>query len=199
MIIYDKELTELFEMSIESRCYFDIAMIVFYLYQNEFVVTSLKNKTWFCFKDHKWVKYDLGPYKQLSTIVIQKYKEYSASIKDEEQLANCNYILSMLKDVGVKEQVCKECLYLFYDESFIHKLDTKSNLIPYNNGVYDLTTKSLRDGKYDDYLSIYINLLFFEYDESFVRDFSLFRNEMISVRNKNNHRMYLTKNDLVDC
>jgi hypothetical protein len=70
--------------------------------------------------------------------------------------------------------------------------------VPFKNGVYDIERRQLRNGLFSDYLSIYINRSFSSDDlenDKLMRDFQLFRNEMISKRYRNLYKMYKLKND----
>lgn len=199
----------LIEKSIYTGSYFDIAMILHHLYKDKYVVTSIKNKVWFTYKDHKWVKTELGPYKELSVHIVNLFTEYRKSltqIKKKlrnkrlcDKISKCEDIILLLNESVFKEKICKECLYIFYDDQFINKLDEATHLIPFKNGVYDMKLRNLRDGIYDDYLSIYINLYFSSDDDNdlLIRDFLLFRNEMISKRCRNLYKMYKLKNDYI--
>ena len=46
----------------------------------------------------------------------------------------------------------EECTELFYVENFENELDIKTNLIGFENGVYDLDTNSFREGISEDYI-----------------------------------------------
>lgn len=53
------------------------------------------------------------------------------------------------------EDVLKKCNELFYDKTFIElKLNKNRNLIGFENGVYDFSTKELREHRLLDYLSL---------------------------------------------
>ena len=47
-----------------------------------------------------------------------------------------------LKNVGYKDQIMKECKEKFYDGEFMDKLNSKKNLIGFDNGVIDLKYES---------------------------------------------------------
>lgn len=184
------ELIHAINTSIENVNCFDIGMVLYALYKNVFVVTSIKNKIWFQFKDHKWIKTDCGPYKELSTRVVTLYRDALRKLnrmkhKDESKIVGCEKIICMLHDINVKERICRECLYIFFDDSFVTKLDQKPHLIPFANGVYDYKSNSFRDGKYDDYLSIYINDQFEDIEgtiDKLINEFNEFRSNVVIKR-----------------
>ena len=51
---------------------------------------------------------------------------------------NCEKVLSLLIDTTIKEKICKECLYIFFDDDFITKLDRNVHLIPFTNGMISI-------------------------------------------------------------
>jgi hypothetical protein len=78
----------------------------------------------------------------------------------DERVSHIEKIIEKLKNVSSKESICKECLYLFYDDSFLHCLDTNPNLVCFQNGVVDLVNNKFRKGYPIDYLSIMIDMNF---------------------------------------
>lgn len=190
----ETELRDAIDKSIQNVNYFDIGMVLYVMYKHEYIVTSIKNKVWFHFKDHKWVKTEIGPYKELSTELITKYKEELCELnkmrrKNKDKIMNCEKILSILTDTTSKEKICKECLYIFFDDDFITKLDKNVHLIPFINGIYDTKLAIFRNGKFDDYSSIYINDQFENMNgdinedmKNTIKDFNIFRNIIVSKR-----------------
>ena len=181
-ILNDTIVLKLLLKTLEGSLY-DIALIVQYLYKDIYVVGRLKTKAWFKFENHKWKQTELGPYYELSTEVLELYdilmkyllqknlpiyilqdildtddinKDNKDGIYEKLQL-NCEIITKKLRNVNFKEQVCKECLYIFYDPSFLQKLDDKRNLIGFKNGVYDKDIKELREGKPYDFILLQID------------------------------------------
>lgn len=85
--------------------------------------------------------------------------------QDEEELVKVLYkkvekikaLIGRLKNVNFKEQLCKECAYIFYDKNFMIKLDRDEDLICFNNGVLDLGKDEFRVGQCDDNISLSIN------------------------------------------
>ena len=56
-------------------------------------------------------------------------------------------IAEKLKDITFKEKMMKECANKFHDPHFSKKLDSKNNLIGFENGVYELPlTKKDEEG-----------------------------------------------------
>ena len=58
----------------------------------------------------------------------------------------------------------KECAELFYIEKFEERLDSRENLIGFDNGVFDLDTMEFREGRPEDYVSFTTGCDYVEYD-----------------------------------
>ena len=106
----------------------------------------------------------------------------------------------MLGNPIEKEHICQECLYIFYDNNFIKKLDSNSKLIPFKNGVLCLDSNAFRDGHFTDFLSIYIND---EYKlpnstidsknlDKLIKDFVIFRQKHIRKRLDDMNQIFFT-------
>lgn len=183
MNLDNKSLLNLVESSVNGYVY-DIAKVVHYLYKDKYICGKLKSKLWFHFEKHKWKQTELGPYKELSTTILELFEEYKklhltdANKAIQEKTDN---IILKLKNVSFKENICKECLYLFYDPDFIYSLDRKTNLVCFNNGVWDIKNKTFRDGTKEDKISLSIDM---EYENNTTENFDYVLNQFLQFRKK---------------
>jgi P4 family phage/plasmid primase-like protien len=183
------------EQSIRTPSHFDIAIVVHDMYKHQFVCTNPKNKKWYRFNGNHWEVSDQGICirRILSTEVASEYLRYanecnqkimqinassdSESENDnivkalEEKVKSANKIASSLKTTGFKDNVVKECSELFFDTSFMDKLDNNLMLIGVQNGVIDLERREFREGRPDDYISKRCKVNYIEPDYTDV-DFS---------------------------
>lgn len=181
MSLDDEKLYSLIEESINGYTY-DIAKVVYYLYEDKYVCGRLKNKLWFHFVNHKWKETELGPYKELSTNILNLFEEFKNKLNPDENkglIEKTETIILKLKNVTFKENICRECLYLFYKPDFIHSLDRNINLICFRNGVWDISNKTFRKGEKEDYISLSIDM---EYNNNADLDYSI--NQFIDYRKK---------------
>ena len=189
MITEDARLLTLIENGVNELNSYDIAKIVYYLYKDDYVCGKLKNKLWYHFEDHKWKQTELGPYKELSTNIVNLFEEYKKNnINNEQVIDKVNAIVFKLKNVSFKESVCRECTYLFYDSDFIMNLDRNINLICFNNGVWDIRNKTFRDGVKDDKISLSIGRKYDDNDDkldSIINQFIQFRKKILEKRSPN--------------
>jgi len=188
MITEDTKLLTLIENGVNELNSYDIAKIVYYLYKDDYVCGKLKNKLWYHFEHHKWKQTELGPYKELSTNIVNLFEEYKRNINNDQVIDKVNAIVFKLKNVSFKESVCRECTYLFYDSDFIMNLDRNINLICFNNGVWDIRNKTFRDGVKDDKISLSIGRKYDDNDDkldSIINQFIQFRKKILEKRSPN--------------
>lgn len=180
--------------------YFDLALLLHVLYKDTFVVTNIQKKTWFTFDHNIWTETEIGPYYELSTVVLQLFKNELVALNKKKSkrnlpsVRNCEKIIGILGDPVGKETICKECLYVFYDKNFIKKLDTNSNLIPFVNGVLHLESNEFRQGLASDRLSVYINNPYRpsskKKTDKLIKDFVNFREQHIKNRLSNYNEVF---------
>lgn len=146
----------------------DIALLLYNMYKDQFVCSSILNHSWYEWKQNKWERIEKGTYlrKKISNevvdIFIEKgqdlYAQMSKADKAETAMLNeknkmVNKIISNCKSASFKNRVMEECAEQFYDDSFRNKLDVNPMLFPFKNGVYDLSTDTFRIARPDDYIS----------------------------------------------
>tara|TARA_B110000259_G_scaffold184335_1_gene231193 strand:+ start:568 stop:1149 length:582 start_codon:yes stop_codon:yes gene_type:complete len=186
-MIGDKKLLNLIVNGINSLNSYDIAKIVYYLYDTDYVCGKLKNKLWYHFEDDKWKQTELGPYKELSTNIVNLFEEYKKQSTDD-LIEKIDAIIFKLKNVSFKETVCRECAYLFYDPDFIMNLDRNINLICFNNGVWDIRNKTFREGVKADKISLSIGKNYDDTDDKIdhiINQFIQFRRKILIKRSPN--------------
>jgi P4 family phage/plasmid primase-like protien len=160
---------------------YDIAMVIYNKFKQDFVCASIRNRVWYEFKNHRWVKCEDGYVlkMKMSTEVSRDYlklaSEFAAKAaateqqEEQEQFTKKNQLLSKiankLKRTDFKDKMLKECASLFFNEKFEDELlDANPNLIGFENGVYDLSNLEFREGHPEDYISFSTKINFIEYD-----------------------------------
>ena len=160
----------------------DIAKILFAEYGNEFVCSSVANKSWYQFVNHKWELIEDGIFlrEKISTEIVCKFidlgkemfaKLSSNSDKAEEaanntRLKQIQKIIANLKSSPFKCNIMRECCEVFYDKKFREKLDANPYIIGFKNGVYDLKLNIFRPGRPEDFLSKSMPIDYTEFNES---------------------------------
>jgi P4 family phage/plasmid primase-like protien len=148
--------------------HYDIAKVVQAIYKDE--VKTVNKTLWYHYnKDkHRWKITTEGSVLRniLSTDICKKfierahywnsqtYAEMSEEQKDlfSERAKKCLKIAQQLKNATFKDHIMRELRCLFMDEKFDELLDSRSHLLGFANGVYDLKMHLFRDGMPDDYI-----------------------------------------------
>lgn len=166
--IVDESIIPLIDLCIRSDgAHYDVARVVYAQYKDDF--KSISKDIWYKYdkQRHRWVRAREGLDLRLilSRDVCKKFIEracyYNTSTPlneiqktlHDEMAKICLKIAQQLKNAGYKDSIMKECRTLFVDESFEEMLDSRSHLIGFENGVYDLKMHMFRDGMPDDYIS----------------------------------------------
>jgi P4 family phage/plasmid primase-like protien len=148
---------------------YDVAMVVYKLYQHQFICSSIKSNSWYEFKNHRWHKIDGGYSLQIKLSkdvvdeylkLIRYYSENAQNLDGEardsslEKIKDLAEVTYKLRDITFKEKIMKECKLMFYDSTFETRLDSNPDLVCFDNGVYDLVYHKFRDGCPEDCLSM---------------------------------------------
>jgi P4 family phage/plasmid primase-like protien len=168
----------------------DVAQVLYQLYKDEFRCASIKNRTWYHFKNHRWNEIDLGTTLRynISRVLSKMYADkgddltrnlYEApQAQDEEAVKKFARIKALagrysevsteLKKTSMKQNVMKEVAEIFYDEdkTFIDRLDKNPYLLCFTNGVYDFKEGIFRSGMPDDYISLSTNIPYIPFDSN---------------------------------
>lgn len=162
-----KELYKLLGIATLSETHHDIARVIHCILKNEFVYSKDK---WYMFKQHRWIECtnDIQLGLKISSIGCKTFSENAsyynkmASHETDESKQKdyldkgkkANKIAQQLKMSPFKKNILSECRALFLNEDFYDKLDSKPNLLGFDNGVYDLDAQVFREGLPDDYLTM---------------------------------------------
>ena len=170
--IREKTIDYFVEKTIIADTDFDFAMVLYYMYKDDFTCVSIKKDLWYTYKNHRWVENEGGTNlrieisKEVHSIYINKYMndlQYlnSGSIDQNSEkgqalmkkVKKTSEIAKNLKRRGIKDNIMREAKEIFYDTEFIEKVDANPKLVCFENGVYDFENNIFRKGKPDDYIS----------------------------------------------
>lgn len=156
----------------------DVANVIYNYYKHEFICANIRDNSWYYFNSEiggKWEETEQGHLlrKKFSNDIVQLYMYFQMKYQDEinkcidpegddcekhtmytNRVVNISKVIIKLKDSGYKDKIIKECKEYFYDKKFEDKLDSKKNLVGFENGVYDLNKSVFRDGLPDDYVTM---------------------------------------------
>ena len=168
------------EKSVVNINDYDVAMVLYQMYKEQYICSSITHKQWYVFKDHRWV-IDRGQTlrRSISQNMYSNYFEYQAKCQadlgkiDEttedgieharilkKNLKNAANLMQKCKQAGEKDHIMKEALELFYDDNFIKNMDSNKYLMCFTNGVVDFDATNefggrivFRDGYPQDYIT----------------------------------------------
>jgi hypothetical protein len=163
--------------SMSGGTHTEVARVVQKSYENRLVCTNctanaLKHKyQWFEFINHKWVKMEKVHLKQhISYNVVNLYIEQATRIREKIKYINDSCIITTESSLYLEQsqkmlrvaykltepfylnQIVSQCSILFFDPHFLEKLDKNVQLLAFDNGVFDLSTNTFRNGQHDDYI-----------------------------------------------
>ena len=163
---------------------FDLASVLFNMYKDRFVCTSIKNKTWYEYINHRWHEIDSGNTlrlaisKEMHFIYTEKIAEITNRINVVDDVGDGSRakmmaisqrmidISTILKQTQKKQNIMREACELFYDSEFLSKLDRNPYLLCFNNGIVDFKQRIHRKGQPDDFISKCTNIDFISYNQT---------------------------------
>jgi P4 family phage/plasmid primase-like protien len=169
------------EETIFAQTDFDLAMVLYQMYKDRYVCSSITHKTWYAFKNHKWES-DQGlslrlaiskdmfvEYQKKSDMCAEQMHHCEANDDNYEYLKRkCKCIVDIslkLKRTNDKNNIMREAMELFYDNEFIKQVDGNKYLLCFKNGIVDFKTKEFRSGYPQDYITKTTGIDYIVYDE----------------------------------
>ena len=163
------------DQTVQTATDFDLASVLYNMFKDDFVCVSIKNNIWYEYINHRWYEIDSGSTlrllisKDMHFLYNQKVQENMLKIQTFDQadpkgdeLRKFNHklaeICALLKRTNSKNNIMREARELFYDKTFIEKLDQNPYLMCFNNYVVDFKNKCHRKGQPDDYISKCTNI-----------------------------------------
>lgn len=158
----------------------DVATVIYTMFKYQYVSVGTKNDRWFEFRNHRWVETGRGVSlkKKIGNEVLNEYLKlinyYNSSAIDQHDEHKDQYldrskglteITYKLRDITFKNKLMAECEIMFYDETFLNKLDSNPDLVGFTNGIYDLSKDEFREGRPEDYISITTGYAYLDFDK----------------------------------
>ncbi len=133
----------------------DIARVIKYCFSGEFCCIDSTKKQWYQFVKHRWEK-DEGECcirNKIYDIILPLYEElyFSGDLLPLQRKRCAEVIRSIKRTIN---GIMEKCRTLMMDKYFFEKLDANNEIIGFENGIYNLNTHTLREGRPDDYVSL---------------------------------------------
>lgn len=171
------------DKTLESPTDFDFALVLYHMYKDDYTCVSIKKDIWYVYTNHRWEENEGGTNLRMSiskelfdiyfdkmNIIQQEFKSGTIDSSSEKyevlskQAKKLGELSKNLKQRGVKDNIMREAKEIFYDSTFIDKVDANPKLLCFNNGVIDFENKIFRKGKPDDYISKCTNINYVKID-----------------------------------
>lgn len=174
-------ISDLIKYSLKSDSY-SIAKVFYEYNKYQYVCASIKNKLWYEFKNHKWSRMDEATdiINKLNEDLANEYIKVSVAFNQKALTETTNEtkqnliekskaamsIVSKIHGMKFKKEIIAELLHLYYDSTFLSKLDENRYLFGFKNGIYDLKNHEFRHGRPEDYVSMSCNCNYMPFDEN---------------------------------
>lgn len=137
-----------------------------------FVCASLKQNTWYEYKNHRWVNIEnaFSLRQNISNQVVAMYMDQAKQLKDRERVCNNEDEQDKLKKQSIKVgKLASKLMTTSFKEGLMKECaDTNPKLLGFNNGVYDLNTHEFRAGKTTDHITMSCGYRFAEEDDPYI-------------------------------
>lgn len=167
--------------TIDKPSDFDLATVLYQMYKDKYVCSSIQSKTWYIFRNHRW-ELDRGQtlrmtisthmhgiyQKKLNRLIEDGISKEADDNKQEaikKKIGKIADVMTMLKKTSDKNNIMREASEIFFDSDFDKNIDTNPWLICFKNGIVDLKNKIFRDGVPTDYITKCTNIHYKEYNE----------------------------------
>jgi len=159
----------------------DYAMVLFHLFKDKYVCSSITNKKWYVFNKHKWEK-DEGQrlrmaiskdlfelYSEKQNEYLQEAQHYEPSDENHEKIQRkikkIAEICIKLKKTNDKNNIMREAMEIFFDKDFTKNIDSNPYLMCFTNGVFDFKIKEFRQGYPQDYITKTTGVIYIPYTQ----------------------------------
>ena len=159
---------------------FDLANVLYQMYKHEYVCVSVTKNIWFRYRNNRWEEIDSGTSLRLaisrnlralynnkgsvsladavatsleSTVNFDKDPDFEKTRSLKLMAISC-----LLANTNDKKNIMTEAKELFYDGTFLEKMDTNPYLLCFNNGVVDFKENCFRKGQPEDIISLCTNI-----------------------------------------
>ena len=170
---YDKVKKNTVDQYIEDTIFeagdWDYAMVLYHLFKDKYVCSSITNKKWYVFNKHRWEKDEgqrlrMAISKDLFELYSAKQSQYLSESqhyepsdenheKFQRKIKKIAEICIKLKKTNDKNNIMREAMEIFFDQDFTKNIDSNPYLLCFTNGVFDFKSKQFRDGYPQDYIT----------------------------------------------
>jgi P4 family phage/plasmid primase-like protien len=179
--VKEETISHFISETLTSSAEFDFAMVLYHMYKEQYVCSSISKTEWFVYKNHRW-QLDKGftLRKNISTKMFELYYykiiNYTNGVKsinaqndkedfEKNKTSHIADISIKLKKTSDKNNIMREAAEIFYDKDITDKMDSNRELLGFNNGVIDFNTNQFRLGLPQDYITKTTGIDYIDYSE----------------------------------
>lgn len=156
-------------LSVDTATDFDFAMVLWAMYKDKYVCSSITAKQWYVFTKHSWEldgghSLRLAISKEVFAVYQTLLYDFNSRLKAMVDTDPMHPVLTKkiiriadvslrLKKTTDKNNIMREAMELFYDKNFIKNIDSNPYLLCCENGVIDYKLNLFRTGVPTDYLT----------------------------------------------
>jgi len=164
----------------------DYAMVLYHLFKDKYVCSSITNKKWYVFNKNRWEKDEgqrlrMAISKDLFELYSAKQSQYLAESqhyepsnekheKFQRKIKKIAEICIKLKKTNDKNNIMREAMEIFFDKDFARNIDSNPYLMCFTNGVFDFNNKTFRDGYPQDYITKTTGVPYIPFDTNATSD-----------------------------
>jgi len=176
------------EETIFDAADFDYAMVLYHMFKDKYVCSSITNKKWYTFKRHRWEKDEgqslrLAISRDMFALYSEKQSQYMSDLQNYEtnndvhekmqrKVKKIAEVCIKLKKTNDKNNIMREAMEIFFDKDFIKNMDANKYLLCFSNGVIDFRTKSFRQGYPQDYITKTTGIPYIPYNQDESKEIS---------------------------
>ena len=190
------------DITILDATEFDFATVLYYMYKDKYVCTSITAKRWYVFKNHRW-ELDEGQSlrmaisKNMWGVYQEKMDAYLVDLQNYLTDSDCYTKIQTkakkiaevsvkLKRTNDKNNIMREAMEIFFDKDFVKNMDSNKYLLCFSNGVIDFKTNTFRDGYPQDYVTKSTHIPYVPYDTnaqmSTINEINLFMDQLFPIK-----------------
>jgi P4 family phage/plasmid primase-like protien len=109
--------------------------------------------------------------------IIKFYENLPKIDSNEKIIKNVTSLIGKLHKPGFQDEIIRGAKFYYRDKDFKIKIDSKKQLVPFNNGAYDLTTSTFRKTTKEDFITLTMD---YDYDpDVFNQDVQIFIEQVL--------------------
>ena len=174
--VKNRTINNFVEETVKRPNEYDFAYVLSQMFKDRYVCTGIKSRTWYVFKNHRWVLDEGNTLRNLiSKDMHDLYQSKQAEVledlskldskENEEEYKNCKKKLNDISQISLKfkkttdkNNIMVEAAEIFWDGEFIKNMDANRYLVCFTNCVVDIKNKMVRPGYPSDYITKCTNI-----------------------------------------